>query len=157
MYPVTAPSSTSALPLSARMSTKRRTRSADFSKSHSSPARQAAVSSASRDSRSSAESPRRSTTSGCRQGEGCSRAAIAVHAVPVHQRLDRRIVALGFDAHQFGQQLADALLHLADILQQEVRLTVAFHLFDGAGLVHNVVDDQLAVALVVLLNRLALG
>src|SRR5690242_18547078 len=210
------PYSTSALPLSARISVKRRTRSADLLKSHSSSDSHSAHSSASSGSRSRDVSRRRSTT--CGAGSGLSRAAIGslfypvhrsiaellfdivagitrvygcyfpaavkrggqvgvdaapvrghiqlvvapdhlvaqlgveVHAVFVHQPLDCRIVAFRLDAHQLAQQHPDAFFHLGEVLHLVISLTAAFDLLDGARLIHDVVHDELAIALVVLLD-----
>src|ERR1035437_1151398 len=182
----------SALPLSARRSTKRRTSSADLSKSHSSSSRQAAASSSSKDSRSRAVSRRRSTIPGGCERAGCIWAAmrrlllypvhggvaqllpdeiprvrnpdrrhlagrielrreggidaapvswniqflvarrhfvaqlgIEVHAILVYQGFDGRVVPLGLDAHQLGQQHAYALAHLVEVLQRQVGFPIA--------------------------------
>ena len=79
-----------------------------------------------------------------------------MHAVFVYQRLDRVVVTFRLDAHDFGQQRANALTHLLIIGHANVSLFVARKLFDRAGnLVRDIVCDQLPVALVVFFNRVA--
>ena len=71
--------------------------------------------------------------------------------------LRRGVIALRLDAHEFRQQHAHALAHLVVVLHHQVDLAVALDRLDGAGLLADVVDDELRPPAVVFLNGVARG
>ena len=74
----------------------------------------------------------------------------------IDQRLDRVVIAFSLDPHQLGQQHADSLAHFLIVGHANVSLAVAVELLDRPRhLVGDVVRNQLPIALVIFLNRVA--
>ena len=79
-----------------------------------------------------------------------------MHAVFLHQRPDRVVIALRLNPHQLRQQHAHALPHLLVIRDPHISLAVALKLFNRSRyLRRNIVRNHLPVAFMVLLNGVA--
>ena len=80
-----------------------------------------------------------------------------MHAVSIDQRLNRLVIPLRLDAHEFSKKHANSLPHLLIVGDTNIGFAISRELFDRArNFVGNVVRDQLAIAFVVFFNCVAL-